>query len=538
MKFISPLLLMITACGISSLPARLIGQARQASDIHADAALAGSALPDAPAHLAAPGQHSADSLFVQSAARVADTTQPSGSGQPTEDAPPQSDRKPANTLAINQTVRDQSDDQINPAMFDKHLLFNRIWISGQANFIFQAHGAFHSPYAGTNSFQSTREQTALSRVLTLYTGVRFAKYSEFLFDPEETGGKGLSEALGIAGFTNLDVVRNPSLGQNVYLGRYMLHETIPLSHETIKYDPNPFYLAQEVPKKRIEIHFGKMGLVDFFDVNDVGSDSHLQFTNWSLDNNGAYDYAADTRGYTIGAVIEYQSPTFGIRFGEALMPTVANGITLDYALRRARAQNLELEFRPDWLPGKKTVIRPLAYLNDANMGDYRQAINAYLDGKDATPDVTLHRHQGSVKQGFGINVEQELPKNLRVFGRVGWNEGHKESFAYTEINNTFTLGADVSGEAWHRPLDKIGSAFADNGISQDHREYLALGGLGFILGDGRLNYGREMISESYYNAHLYRGLYAAVQLSYVDNPGYNQDRGPVLVPGIRAHMDF
>ena len=202
---------MITACGISSLPARLIGQARQASDVHADAALAGSALPDAPAHLAAPGQHSADSLFVQSAARVADTTQPSGSGQPTEDAPPQSDRKPANTLAINQTVRDQSDDQINPAMFR------------QATCSSTASG---SPARPTSSFRPTAPSTRRMREPTAFKapGSRppSRAYSpstpecasqntaSFLFDPEETGGKGLSEALGIAGFTNLDVVRNPS----------------------------------------------------------------------------------------------------------------------------------------------------------------------------------------------------------------------------------------------------------------------------------------------------------------------------------------
>ena len=221
------------------------------------------------------------------------------------------------------------------------------------------------------------------------------------------------------------------------------------------------------------------------------------------------------------------------------MPTVANGIDLDYDLRRARAENLELDWKPELFRGLETHIRPLAYLNHANMGDYRQAIDGYLNHVTPIPDVIFYRHQGTLKQGFGLNLEQRpLPRNFRAFLRVGWNEGHHESFAYTEINDTVALGADLAGDSWGRRGDKIGSAFETSGLSRDHRDYLALGGLGFILGDGRLNYGREWVSESYYNAHVIGGLSVAVQLSFVDNPGFNRDRGPVLVPGVRAHIDF
>jgi high affinity Mn2+ porin len=439
---------------------------------------------------------------------------------------------------INQREADQSDDQENPAVFSKHLIADRIWVSGQANFIFQAHTPFHSPYAGANSFQSRVETTALSRVLTLYTGVRLARWSEFIFNAEEAGGKGLSEALGIAAFMNLDVVRNPSLGQDVYAARYFIHQTFPLTADRVEEAPNPFYLQRSLPRKRIEFTLGKMGMVDFFDNNAVGSDSHLQFTNWAIDNNGAYDYAANTRGYTVAAIVSYTGPKFETRFAEALMPTVANGINLDADLRRARSENLELEWKPQWFQGLETHIRPLAYLNHANMGDYSQAINGFLNHVDKVPDITLYRHQGSLKQGFGLNVEQELPANFRAFFRTGWNEGHKESFAYTEINSTVALGADLSGDAWGRKLDRVGTAFETGGISGQHRQYLALGGLGFILGDGRLNYGREAVSETYYTAHVVSGLYMAVQLSFVNNPGYNRDRGPVVAPGVRAHIDF
>ena len=439
---------------------------------------------------------------------------------------------------INQREADQSDDQENPAVFSHHLIADRIWISGQANFIFQAHNPFHSPYSGANSFQSRFEQTALSRVMTLYTGVKITRWTEFIFNAEEAGGKGLSQALGIAGFTNLDVVRNPSLGQGVYAARYFLHYTMPLTADRVEEAPNPFYLQRSLPRKRLEFIMGKMGMVDFFDTNAVGSDSHLQFTNWAIDNNGAYDYAANTRGYTQAAILSYTGPKLEVRFGEALMPTVANGIDLDADLRRARAENLELEWKPQWFQGLETHIRPLAYLNHANMGDYGQAIAAYENHVDAVPDITLHRHQGTLKQGFGINAEQTLPANFRAFVRAGWNEGHHESFAYTEMNSTFAIGADLSGDAWHRKLDRVGTAYETGGISGQHQKYLALGGLGFILGDGRLNYGREQVSETYYTAHVVSGLYMAVQLSYVDNPGYNRDRGPVVVPGVRAHVDF
>src|SRR6202789_3701646 len=288
----------------------------------------------------------------------------------TDDVPdaPQAQTTPAkgsreSLPQINQREADQSDDQENPAVFSHHLIADRIWISGQANFIFQAHEPFHSPYAGPNSFQSRVETTALSRVLTLYTGVKLTRWTEFVFDAEEAGGKGLSQALGIAAFTNLDVVRNPSLGQGVYAARYFLHYTIPVTADREEEQPNPFYLQRSLPRQRIEFMIGKMGMVDFFDNNAVGSDSHLQFTNWAIDNNGAYDYAANTRGYTIAAILSYTGPKFEVRYGEALMPTVANGIDLDPVLRRARADNLELEWKPQWFQGLETHIRPLAYLN-------------------------------------------------------------------------------------------------------------------------------------------------------------------------------
>jgi high affinity Mn2+ porin len=415
-------------------------------------------------------------------------------------------------------------------------LWSRIWVSVQANFIRQQQPTFPALYSGPNSLDSSKEH-ATSRVETLYTGFQIAPQLEILFDVESAGGAGLSNALGVAGFTNVDVVRNPALGENPYVARVMLHYTIPLSSEMTEATRNPLALASTVPVRRLELRLGKMSTADFFDLNSVGSDSHLQFMNWAAVNNGAFDYAADTRGYTYGFVAEFYAKAWAARFGEMLMPTVANGITLDWDIARARAENFELEYHMALLPKHAGVVRALTFVNHADMGSYRDAINNYLSGKDAVPDITLSRVQGRIKYGFGLNAEQELTSYLRAFGRLGWNDGRTESYAYTEIDRTAELGADYQGKQWHRSRDKVGAAFIVNGLSGDHRSYLALGGDGFILGDGGLNYGLEKIFETYYTAHLWRGISVAADYQHIQDPAYNRDRGPVSVMSFRLHFE-
>ena len=305
----------------------------------------------------------------------------------------------------------------------------------------------------------------------------------------------------------------------------------------------PFSLATQVPERRLQFFVGKMSLPDYLDINSIGSDSHLQFMNWTVDNNGAWDYAADTRGYTYAVVTEYDDKVWSARYAVALMPTVANGIDLEWNLRRASGQNWEFELRKPLLgkllpPEHAGVIRVLSFVNHANMGIYRVANQAYVSGEDPTPNISEHAMQGAVKYGFGLNFEQELTNYMRVFGRFGWNEGQHESFAYTEDDQTFEFGGDYSGGAWSRPGDKVGVTFVTNAIKKDHQSYLGFGGLGFLLGDGKLNYAREDILESYYNLHAWRGVYYALDLQYINHPGYNQDRGPVLVESVRMHVDF
>jgi len=419
---------------------------------------------------------------------------------------------------------------------------DRLWLSGQANFISQWHPAFTSPYQGPHSL-TPEAQDATSRVLTLYTGLRMTSTTELLCDVQETGGHGISEALGLAGATNLDVVRNPALSKLPYIGRLMWHQIIPLGGVREAQSRNPFALFSSLPARRLEVRFGKMSLPDFFDANSYGTDQNLQFMNWTVDNNGAYDYAADTRGYTFAALVEYHDKFGVLRFAEALMPKVANGIHLDADLSRARGENIELELHGHAWRLQPGVLRLLAFVNHANMGSYAQAIENYRSSQqtadpETAPDITAHPLQTTVKYGFGINFEQPVSDWIGVFGRWGWNEGQHESYAYTEDDETFEIGVGGNGNRWGRKYDRMGLVFVSNGISRNHQEYLALGGLGFLLGDGRLNYGRENILESYYTLHLWRGFYPAFGVQHVNNPGYNRDRGPVVVPTLRLHVEF
>jgi high affinity Mn2+ porin len=434
-----------------------------------------------------------------------------------------------------------------------HSEAGRYWVSGQANSIFQMHGHFHSPYQGPNSLIDDFEAKA-SEVGTLYLGYQLHPNSRYntdlIVDFENAGGRGISQALGLAGDTNLDVVRNPNLSSAPYLARGEIHQIFGLTNKLVDEDRGPLALATQVPERRFEVRVGKMSLPDTFDVNSVGSDSHLQFTNWTIDNNGAWDYAADTRGYTVGGILEYDDRIWSARYGIFAMPTVANGITLDWAFSRANGQNWEFELRKGLLAplvnrmrgnaGQKRegAVRVLSYVNHAHMGDYRESVQQYLSRQVSTPDITQTEKFGNVKYGFGLNTEQEVTDSLRLFGRFGWNDDRHEDFAYTEVAQTVVFGGDYAGHSWHRLNDKVGVAFVSNAIKRDHQNYLHYGGLGFLLGDGNLRYGREDIVEWYYNAHLWRGLYGMIGGTQIAHPGYNTDRGPVYVTTVRTHIDF
>jgi hypothetical protein len=465
---------------------------------------------------------------------VAIAVGPAQAQQPAAPSAAKSDTSAQPDVAAN--AADPPAGEATEAMFP-HFKSTRFWLSGQANFIFQTHPPFHAPYSGSNSLSPNYEK-ATSRVMTLYTGVRFNNSTELLVDVEEAGGAALSTGLGLAGDTDLDIVRNPSLSKAPYMARCIIHKVFALSSDKVENQRNFLSLFEELPRRRLEFRFGKFSMPDFFDINSVGSDTHFQFTNWTIDNNGAYDYAADTRGYTVGVTADYEDRNWGFRFAEALMPKVANGIDLVWKPWQAHAENFEYELRHGLIPKRPGVVRLLAYTNYANMGIYRQAIANFEAGLTPVPEITNHPWHITRKYGFGINIEQNLTRYLTAFTRFGWDNGKTESFAYTEVDQAFAGGVGANGAWWHRRQDRAGVAVVSNAIKKDHQIYLADGGLGFLLGDGKLNYGRENIVETYYTVHVWRGIYLAPGLQHITDPGYNRDRGPVIVPSFRAHIEF
>ena len=422
-----------------------------------------------------------------------------------------------------------------PTMFP-HLGEGRFWISGQMNFIAQHNPSFDAKYSGPNSFRSASNSSQGS-VVTIYAGAQLSRDTELLVDAEQAQGLGLSSALGLGGFTNLDAVRDPTLNDAPYLARLMVHHVFPLARTRNESDRGPLSTFSDLPVRRLEVRIGRFAITDFFDANSVGSDSHLQFMNWAIDQNGSFDFTGDARGYTWGAFAEYQCPVWGARFAEALMEGPNNGGPLVWNLRRANTSDSEFELHRGPL-GKSGVIRVLAWVNHANMGVYADAIQQYLDGITKTPDISAHPLQVTAKYGFDMNMEQTLTPDVTASARFGWNNGRTESWSFTEIDQTASGGVGALGHLWKRNYDRAGLAFASNGLSSVHARYLALGGLGFVLGDGALHYGRENLIEGYYTVHLWRGLYSGSDLQFISKPGFNQARGPVVVPSFRAHVEF
>src|SRR5580658_8790068 len=324
--------------------------------------------------------------------------------QSQSNSPPQTSSQTVQTpQQTDQAAPTPEDSDSDPLTLFPHSESSRYWISGQANSVFQWHPTFPAKYTGPNSLTPI-SQSATTHILTLYTGYELTSTTEVFADAEYATGGGIGTANGLAGYTNLDSVRTVQgvpLAATPYLARLMLRQIIPLSDEPAKEERDELHLATSVPARRVEFRIGKMDLVDFFDVNTWGSDSHFQFLNWTVDDNGAYDYAANTRGYTDGAIVEYDDHWFTARFGEMMMPKVANGINLDADLARARSENLEFQARGNRIAHRPGVVRLLSYVNHANMGNYREAVTDYLDGKTVTPNIVSTRQQGRHKYGFG-----------------------------------------------------------------------------------------------------------------------------------------
>ena len=397
--------------------------------------------------------------------------------------------------------------------------------------IVQGNLGFPAKYSGPNSLDSggeIRETVSLD----LFAGARLWRGAEAHADGLLWQGFGLSKTLGLEGFPNGEAFRLGTEVPNVTFARLFIRQTIGLGGEQETVEDDQLHLAGKQDVSRLTLTLGKMSVKDIFDNNTYANDPRTQFMNWALMFNGAWDFPADVRGYTIGTMQELTMRSWSLRVASALEPTEANGPTLDTRIAKNRGEVAEWEQRYSSIkrPG---IVRLLGYLNRERAGTFRDA--PLVDG---VADLGPTRRPGTEKYGFGVNLEQEITEDIGAFWRYGWSDGKTEAWAFTQIDRSLSGGISIDGKLWKRKGDHIGIAGVRNYLSGDQRCFLAQGGLGFIIGDGRLDHYRpESIVEAYYSWNAIKEWTITGDFQYIRNPAYNADRGPVPVGSIRLHWE-
>ncbi|MBK4737856.1 carbohydrate porin [Noviherbaspirillum sp. DKR-6] len=406
-------------------------------------------------------------------------------------------------------------------------------IHGQFTNVTQGHPRFRSPYSGDNSLDANGRNEETTD-LTLFAGLRLGRNTEFWANPEIDQGFGMNNTLGVAGFPSGEAYKVGSNAPYLRLPRAFIRHVIPLGGTEEKIEPGANQLAGSRASDNLTLTVGKFSAVDIFDANSYAHDPRADFLNWSVIDAGAFDYAADSWGLTYGAAAEWTQGWWTLRGGVFQMSDVPNAKVAGIHFHQHMLVT-ELETRHEWQghPGK---VKLLAFVNRADMANYRDALQV-ANQTAGVPDVSLVRRYQS-RPGLVINLEQELSSDLGVFARASANDGSKEAYEFTEINKSLSAGLSLKGDRWGRHDDTVGVAAVVNGLSDAAREYFAAGGMGILIGDGRLNYGPEKIVETYYSLQVNPHLSLALNYQHVVNPAYNRDRGPVSIVGIRLHSEF
>lgn len=404
----------------------------------------------------------------------------------------------------------------------------------QATYLGQSKPSFNAPYTGANSLITAREH-AYSSTITAYLGYRPWAGGEFFFNPEMIQSVPLSTLHGLGGLTNGEQQKTAGPNPKFYKARLFLRQSFGLGGGQDAVESGPNQLAGMVDRERLVVTVGNLGLIDIFDNNAYAHDPRTQFVNWTFLTHGAFDFAADARGYSNGVAVEYYHDAWAVRAARFMVPRQSNGLALDLNMGKHYGDQLELEHGHSLAdqPGK---VRLLAFRNRAVMGSYADAM-AFAQTNGGTPDVGNVRKE-SMKYGFGFSLEQSLRSDVGVFARASWADGKTETYSFTEIENSLSAGVAVKGDSWSRPNDTFGLAVAQNGLSKVHQNYLSRGGLGAFIGDGKLNYRPERILEAYYNVKVFKSSSVMVGFQKISNPAYNADRGPVSVATLRLRTEF
>ena len=404
----------------------------------------------------------------------------------------------------------------------------------QSTYVWQSKRPFSAAYSGPNSLSKDYEKS-YSFTATAYIGVRLWEGGEAYLNPELVQGVPMSNLVGLGGLTNGELQKTAGAKPKLYRARLFLRQTWGWDVERETTDADFNQLAGCRAKNRVVVTFGNLAVSDIFDANSYAHDARTQFLNWALLTHGAYDFAADSRGYSWGGAVEYYDHDWVFRVGRFLQPRESNGLPLDWRFFVHYGDQLEIERGYQWggQPGK---LRFLAFRNVVVAGAYRDAL-ALSSVSGAAPDLRLVRKQQS-KYGAGVNWEQSLSPGIGVFARAAFNNGATETYAFAEIDRSYSTGLSVKGIDWGRGDDTFGVALARNALSTVHRDYLAAGGIGFFVGDGRIRYRPEQIVETYYNLNIRKGAAIALGFQRIVNPAYNADRGPVSVSSARLHVEF
>ncbi|NHA06527.1 carbohydrate porin [Mucilaginibacter sp. HC2] len=428
------------------------------------------------------------------------------------------------TLLLNFTLFVFAQDTLKQQRFNLHF---------QQTIITQYKPSFGAPYTGTNSLL-TKSETQSSITTTLFGAARLWKGAQAVFNPELSGGAGLSKTLGVAGFPNGETFRVGATEPKIYIARLYFTQNFEWGKEKDTLTDDNNQLAGLKSKRYFTFTIGKFGMADFYDGNEFSHDPRTQFMNWALMDNGAWDYPANTRGYVLGSHFELGQPNWTLRFAFTMSTTTANGAIWDAKIGHANTQTMEYERRYT-INGNKGTVRVLGFRNNGKMGIYSEA----LAKNPVNPVVDTNLTYGKHKYGFGISADQYLSKDFGVFAKVSYNDGKTETWYFTEIDRSLSFGGTLKGTSWKRPDDELALAFIANGLSSQHRDYLAAGGYGFIIGDGKLNYGHELIAELYYKINAFqKKVWLTPDYQFILNPAYNKDRGPVNVLSLRAHVEF
>lgn len=429
-------------------------------------------------------------------------------------------------------------------------------IYGQATYITQWHPSYHATYTnlnGTPNSLSNQSEHGFTATLTFFASLKLWEGGEIYYVPEMIAMKPFSELRGVGGsIYNFELQKNGSALPLVYRSRLFLKQTFDLGGERIHLESAPTQLDTTVDSRRLVVRLGNFSILDFFDKNTFAGDLRRQFTNMNFMTHAAYDFAADARGYTMGAVLEYFHDDWAVRFGHILAPQSPNQLNLDFRGFKYYGQQVEIEHKHTFY-GQPGAVRILGYRNREKMGKFTDALAAFqadpnqnattctgfnYDNPNASaPDLCWAR-KANIKMGIGLNIEQQINDDIGVFFRGMYSDGKTEVYSYTSTDRSISLGGLVKGSYWNRPKDTFGLGYAQNWISKQHAAYLNAGGVDGFIGDGKINHKPEQVVDVFYSINLLDTLWLTLDYQHLENPAYNGDRGGVDFYALKTHVEF